>query len=86
MVDQQADQSKYNDPDRQVTDRTSRKVLQQIVQQIKEKQRCTSSDRCDHGTFSQKIKNIPIAINTHPSRKKARWMNNQQENVQFLEV
>ena len=38
MVDQKTDQSKYNDPDDQITDRTGRKILQQIVQQIKEKQ------------------------------------------------
>lgn len=72
MVDQKTDQSKYNDPDDQITDRTGRKILQQIVQQIKEKQCCTSSDRCDHRTSVKDDKNIPIAINTHPSRKKAR--------------
>lgn len=38
----------------QITDRTGRKILQQIVQQIKEKQYCTSSDRCDHRTFCQR--------------------------------
>ena len=54
MVDQKTDQSKYNDPDDQITDRTGRKILQQIVQQIKEKQCCTSSDRCDHRTFCQR--------------------------------
>ena len=73
MVDQKTDQSKYNDPDDQITDRTGRKILQQIVQQIKEKQCCTQVVIAAITGLSVKDdKNIPIAINTHPSRKKAR--------------
>ena len=71
MVDQKTDQSKYNDPDDQVTDRTGRKILQQIVQQIKENAAQVVIAAIT-GLSVKDDKNIPIAINTHPSRKKAR--------------
>lgn len=72
MVDQKTDQSKYNDPDDQITDRTGRKILQQIVQQIKENNAAQVVIAAITGLSVKDDKNIPIAINTHPSRKKAR--------------
>jgi hypothetical protein len=72
MVDQKTDQSKYNDPDDQITDRTGRKILQQIVQQIKENNAAQVVIAAITGFSVKDDKNIPIAINTHPSRKKAR--------------
>lgn len=72
MVDQKTDQSKYNDPDDQITDRTGRKILQQIVQQIKKNNAAQVVIAAITGLSVKDDKNIPIAINTHPSRKKAR--------------
>ena len=70
MVDQKTNQSKYNDPDDQITDRTGRKILQQIVQ--KKNNAAQVVIAAITGLSVKDDKNIPIAINTHPSRKKAR--------------
>lgn len=84
MVDQKTDQSKYNDPDDQITDRTGRKILQQIVKYGLDKDSRITVDITYKDTDTKKTKNVVLYIGKKDSDQKNYYVQMKGSHMVYL--